>query len=998
LSGPREVLQGHSESRAGPVQSRTVRKELQTNTKKEHVVPTPDFSASNRTTLVTHNGFRGLIALALVLAASSACDDPVPPPEPTSITLNLTELTFTAEGETSQLTAQVYDQNGQLMAGQTVAWSTNAGTVASVDQTGLVRAEGAGTARITATAGTASASAAVTVVLDPDRMALIALYDAAGGEGWGNNGQWLSEAPLGSWFGVETDADGRVTGLNLRSNGLAGTLPPEIGNLTELRELRLHYNHLSGTIPSELGNLTRLRELLLYQNGFSGTVPPVLGDLTELIELDLSYNDLSGTIPSELGNLVQLRELFLEYSGVAGAIPPEIGNLTALTLLWLQGNELSGSIPPELGNLTNLVTLRLHDNELTGSIPGEIGGLTNLEWIHIHNNRLSGELPDEFGSLVSLTDVWMGGNDFSGSFPVVLTHLPNIETLVLAGNRHTGALPDEIGDMANLARLLLTDTDLSGLLPAGMTRLERLSELMLQGTGLCAPEDDGFQAWLEGVTKRRIPSCEDPGEGSVAYLTQAVQSVEYPVPLVAGEEALLRVFVVAPAAAGDTIPKVRATFHVDGQEAEVVVIERGTSIIGDRMNEGSLSSSANARIPASVIQPGLEMVVEIDPDQTVAPELGVTQRIPETGRMAVNVRAMPDLELTLIPFLWSENPDSAILEITGDMSPGDPLLRDIRDLLPVAEIDLHIHEPVMTNSNNAFSMLDQTGAIRAAEGGTGYFMGTLTGAVTGAYGVAYVPGWTSFSIADSSVMAHELGHNLSLYHAPCGGAGRPDISFPQSDGTIGAWGYDFSAGSLVQPSVRDLMSYCSPTWISEFYFTNSLRHRLVWEAAEGSATPAAPTLSLLITGGVGENGSPYLGPAFVIDAPPSLPRSGGAYRLRGVTAAGAELFGLGFEMPVIAGQEDRSSFAFTVPAQAGWARDLARITLAGPNGSVTLDADTDRPAVILRDPRTGQVRGFFTDLPPGATVADARGGLVPVQPGLEVLFTRGIPDAAAWRR
>ena len=962
-------------------------------------MPISTSSSACLTTSTTRLGFRRVIVLAAaILAANFGCGDPVPPPEPTSITLNLTELTFTSAGETAQLTAQVYDQNGQPMAGQTVSWSTSASPVASVSQTGLVRAEGAGMARITATAGTASASAAVTVILEADRLALTAIYNATDGENWADNSRWLSEAPLESWYGVETGVDGRVTGLNLRFNSLSGTLPPEIGDLTELRVLHLHYNDLSGTIPLEIGNLTRLLDLQLYRNGFSGTIPPVLGDLTRLTDLDLSYNDLTGTIPPEIGNLVQLGTLYLEANRLSGTIPPEIGNLTELILLWLHSNELSGSIPPELGNLASLERLALYNNDLTGAIPGELGGLTSLDRMYLHNNKLSGDLPDEFGNLVSLTDLWMGGNDFGGPFPVALTRLPSIDRLVLHGSGFTGPLPEEIGDMASLTRLLLTDSDLSGLLPLGLTRLQELSELMLQGTGLCAPDDEEFQAWLEGVTKRRIPSCEGPVEGSAAYLTQAVQSIEYPVPLVAGEEALLRVFVVAPAAAGDTIPLVRATIFVDGQEEVVVEIPRGTSIIGDRISEGSLNSSANVRIPASVIRPGLEMVVEIDPEGTVASELGVTKRIPETGRTAVDVRAMPDLEFTLIPFLWSENPDSAILDITGDLSPGDPLLRDIRYLLPVAEIDLSIHEPVVTNSNSAFSMLEQTGAIRAAEGGTGYFMGTMSGSVTGARGVAYVPGWNSFSIPDPWVMSHELGHNLSLYHAPGCGAGGPDISFPQSDGSIGAWGYDFSTGMLVDPSISDLMSYCNPTWVSEFYFTNSLRHRLVWEAAERSVRPAAPTLSLLITGGVGSAGRPYLRPAFVIDAPPSLPRSSGAYRLRGTAAGGTELFSFHFEMPVIAGEEDRSSFAFTVPAQVPWANELARITLSGPDGSFALDADTDRPAVILRDLRTGRVRGFFTDLPPGATAADVRGGVVPVGPGLEMLLSRGIPDAAAWRR
>ena len=933
-------------------------------------MPTRIHVARRRSSLRTRRWCR--LAPVVLVVAAVTCEEPLP--EPTSVTLNRAALQFISSRETARLTARVYDQNGGLMAGHVVSWSSSDNAVVSVDHTGLLRPRGTGRASVSATAGSASASASVTVVFDVEREALIAFYEATDGGRWRENSRWLSDAPLRDWHGVETGPDGRVVGLDLSFNRLSGTIPPEIGDLTQLRELHLYANDLSGGIPPEIGNLTQLTDLVLL------------------------FNDLSGSVPPEIGNLALLNHLVLSDNELSGNIPPEIGKMPELLLLWLHNNQFTGSIPPQLGNLTKLYGLELHNNQLSGPIPGELGGLKRLEWLYLHNNRLSGEIPGDLSNLTRLTELWIGGNDFGGPFPVVLTRLEGLDILMLAGNPHTGTLPDEIGEMTGLKRLILTDSGLSGLLPMGIIRLGGLSELMLAGTGLCAPVDHEFQAWLMGVPKRRIPSCKEPEEGSVAYLTQAVQSMEYPVPLVAGEDALLRVFVVAPAAAGDTIPMVRATFFVNGKGAEVVEIERGSPIIGEQVNEGSLNASANVLVPASVIQPGLEMVVEIDPDGTVAPELGVAQRIPETGRMAVDVRAMPDLELTLIPFLWSASPDSAILHITGDLSPGDPLLREIRDLLPVAEIDLNIHEPVVTNSNNAFSMLAQTVAIRAAEGGTGYFMSTMSGSVTGARGVAYVPGWTSFSIPDSSIMAHELGHNLSLYHAPGCGAGRPDISFPQSDGTIGAWGYDFLTGMLVDPSISDLMSYCDPTWISEFFFTNSLRHRLVWEAPERSVRPAAPTLSLLVSGGVGEDGRPYLGPAFVIDAPPSLPRSSGAYRLRGATTGGAELFSLQFEMPVIADAEDRGSFAFAVPARVARANELARITLSGPDGSVTMDGDTDRPAAIVRDPRTGRVRGFFTGLPPGATAAQVRGGLVPAEPGFEVLFTRGIPDPAAWQR
>ena len=596
-----------------------------------------------------------------------------------------------------------------------------------------------------------------------------------------------------------------------------------------------------------------------------------------------------------------------------------------------------------------------------------------------------------------MTDLWLGGNDLSGPFPVELTRLANLERLSLVGNPHTGALPDEIGDLTALVQLHLTDSGLSGLLPASMTRLQDLAELMLGGTKLCAPDDDDFTTWLDGVAKRRVPSCEGLGDGSAAYLTQASQSREYPVPLVAGEKALLRVFVVAPAAAGDTIPLVRATFYLDGEVEEVVDIESGSSLIGKEVNEGSLEASANAEVPASVIRPGLEMVVEIDPDSTMDEELGVAQRIPATGRKAVTVRRTPDLELTLIPFLWESDPDSAILDITEDLSPDDELLWQITTLLPVAEMDLEIHDAVWSSSNSAFSLLTQTGAIRRAESGSGYWMGTMSGQVTGAAGVAYVPGWTSFSIPDSAVMAHELGHNLSLSHAPCGGAAGPDPSFPQANGTIGAWGYDFESGELVDPSTRDLMSYCDPTWISEFYFTNSLRHRLALEEEEHPARRVASARSLLIWGGTNPDGVPYLEPAFVIDARPYLPRVGGSYRLSGVSGDGGELFALDFDMPVVADADGRGSFAFTVPVQAGWGDELAGITLSGPNGAFTLDADGDSPAAIVRDPRTGRVRGIFSDLPRGSTEADVLAGRG-FEPGVELFFSRGIPGVAAWRR
>ena len=91
-----------------------------------------------------------------------------------------------------------------------------------------------------------------------DKAALVALYEATDGDNWTNNTHWLSDRPLGEWFGVTTDADGRVTWLALGGNQLSGSIPPELGNLANLTWLNLPRNQLSGSIPPELGNLTNL--------------------------------------------------------------------------------------------------------------------------------------------------------------------------------------------------------------------------------------------------------------------------------------------------------------------------------------------------------------------------------------------------------------------------------------------------------------------------------------------------------------------------------------------------------------------------------------------------------------------------------------------------------------------------------------------------------------------------------------------------------------------
>ena len=115
----------------------------------------------------------------------------------------------------------------------------------------------------------------------------------------------------------------------------------------------------------------RVRVTSLELTDLAGTIPPELGDLTGLETLSLS-GSLSGPIPPELGNLARLTSLELKNNQLTGGIPPELGNLVYLEKLSIDSS-LSGPIPPELGNLTSLASLGLRDNQFTGGIPPQVG-------------------------------------------------------------------------------------------------------------------------------------------------------------------------------------------------------------------------------------------------------------------------------------------------------------------------------------------------------------------------------------------------------------------------------------------------------------------------------------------------------------------------------------------------------------------------------------------------------------------------------------------------
>ena len=249
--------------------------------------------------------------------------------------------------DTIRLSATAWDGYGGLVEDAEITWASGDQSVATVGEFGLVRGLTEGRASITATSGAASERAVVTVVEQSDRGALVALFGSTGGLDWVDKTNWLTDAPLGDWYGVTTDGEGRVIVLDLESNHLVGSIPPEIEHLSELRQLLVPANTLSGKIPPEIGNLTKLEGLMLRNNALSGPIPPEIGRLAGMTTMGLDRNKLSGEIPAEIGNLTKLTWLDLSANDLSGEVPPELAT-TRLSILIVGGNLLSGPVPTEL--------------------------------------------------------------------------------------------------------------------------------------------------------------------------------------------------------------------------------------------------------------------------------------------------------------------------------------------------------------------------------------------------------------------------------------------------------------------------------------------------------------------------------------------------------------------------------------------------------------------------------------------------------------------------
>ncbi|MES2522901.1 MAG: hypothetical protein V4617_09410 [Gemmatimonadota bacterium] len=423
-----------------------------------------------------------------------------------------------------------------------------------------------------------------------------------------------------------------------------------------------------------------------------------------------------------------------------------------------------------------------------------------------------------------------------------------------------------------------------------------------------------------------------------AYVTQAIQRPDGTLPLVAGRDALVRVF-VKTSRANSLRPDVRLRVYDGATLLQTVTIAAPESSVRGALVEGSLATTWNTIIPAANVRTALRILADVDPASTVATDSNRTNNTwPRGGTpQSVTVIAVKPFNLRFVPV--------TIAGVTGNVSEANmsQFLRESRLMMPLGTINADVRLPFTSSAavlqagdeNGAWlTVLSELNALRGMDGAPAsmhYYGVVKVGYTSGVAGFGYVPGkaamgWDYLPSGDD-VAAHEFGHNFSRPHSPCGVPG--DSEYPHAAGSIGYYGWNSTTNALVAPTATDFMGYCNNTWTSDWTWSRIMTYRqsaTFVASANVQGDDLAAGEGLLVWGRI-VNGRVMLEPAFRVQAAPTPAVSSAAFHVEAIDAGGTVLMDLPIEAPLVDHVKSHveRQFAVVLPWSARLERSLATL-------------------------------------------------------------------------
>ncbi len=518
---------------------------------------------------------------------------------------------------------------------------------------------------------------------------------------------------------------------------------------------------------------------------------------------------------------------------------------------------------------------------------------------------------------------------------------------------------------------------------------------------------------MQAQTVVRVNPSELRVDFVFAHINQGTQTRAGKVPLVAGRDGLLRVYLRGNKA-NFFQPRVLGTFYRDGAAVHAVELTHEAEGLPGVLREDDLTLSFDTPVPGSLLQPGTSVVFEVDPDGVIPASSGSTLRYPATGEQPLDIVEVPPFRLRLVPVTQSQNG----LESRFSDETADEATELTAAVFPMGEFDVDVRTPYTTdvalNTEMGWSQLiDEIATLRLDDESPRYYYGGFTRPPGTSYlGLGFVGYPVAIGVDGSpETLAHEIGHTLNLLHAPCGGPSGVDANYPYPGGYIGKLGWDPRNGEMKYPAQQfDLMTYCDPTWISDYNYELVMGYRQTsrydsafWapetEAAAGLA--ASSEGSLIVNVGV-SRGALRLGPVVESEASAQVPPLGGPYTLEGLDETGGVVFSLSFTPRPL--DHGGALFSAALPRSLAQPERLATLRVTGPEGVLEAGRATSGPppmAVteagagrqVARWDATTYRLAVVRDRATGRIVAMARGGEIPL-PGdpseLDVTLSDGV--------